>query len=134
MLGGFPTRAFWKPLKQWAQFQRNSRLTAREWEGYESLHNGFRLDLLSQGSDKSRTFAIGYLTDRRELNDLPAEDLQKVILNRRELMLSPCRDCDTSFALDIKGMILKDACATCFAHSFYGSNPLHQVGGSVAFS
>lgn len=121
-------------MHQWAETQRHARLTAQEWEGYESFSKGFRLDLLSQSSDESRTFKIGYITKSRELNLLPAKDLEKVILNRRKLMLSPCPDHDISFALDVKGMQPKDACAGCFAHRFCGGGPLHQVGSSIAIT
>ena len=88
---------------------------------------GYRLDLVTQAYEHNqRTTVREIMLD--DLDDLEPKALRSVIGRGRMLMLSSSPAGDVGFALDVKTMSPKDACAQCLAHGFCGAKPLYQVG------
>ncbi|KAL8750951.1 MAG: hypothetical protein Q9184_006237, partial [Pyrenodesmia sp. 2 TL-2023] len=112
---------FWQPLKEWCHRHRTARLLPDE---QAACGTAFRAYEAALQHAKVNPEVIG--GKRSELSPTDLEGFRQVIRQSPMAVLALPAANDVGFAMDIKGIKVKDACARCLAQRFGGSRMLGQ--------
>ncbi|KAL8940381.1 MAG: hypothetical protein Q9216_002838 [Gyalolechia sp. 2 TL-2023] len=115
------TKFLWKPLHEWCREHRMTRLRLGEQKAYGNAFRAYEQALRHVDINHYAIGSIDYT-----LSDADMEGFRQVVQESPVALLTlPTAD-DVGFAMDVKGMAVKDACARCLTQRLGGSRLLGQ--------